>query len=337
MTVAPTAAPPVGPVTGRLWDNLPEVYRLADEAQDDPAHGHPLRRYLSVLFDQLTPVDTILNAITPTLPDGSLAVDRWHRYGDGTYSSQRATQPGSALTDPLTAPADWLGWLGYLNGLPTTLLDSLDVDAQRWAIRQPRREHGTAAAIRAAIRAATSADYVRVDNHDRGDPFRLAVTLRTGELAGASWADVHQLLPTWDEWEAAGTWQNVATAVLSSAIDTERPAGYLLTVRYETAPSAGVAPFGIDTDGVLYMDPNSAAVNIDTDGVYYLVPALVPLDTDGQLYMPIGGSPTRLDVDGVYYLNLANPAVGIDTDGVYYAVPGSFPRDTDGVPYATRN
>lgn len=269
-TTVPTgwpSPPVVGTVTARVYADLPELYRDADEAQligvdeydlddddprfpvyiddddpdapvvddNDPAatithtpRAYPLLRYLSLLLDQLTPVDDTLNAIAPHLAGPG----RWTRYGSPgvTYGTLSAAAPTSALVNPRTAPAAWLPWLGRLVGVDVS---GRTVDEARDAIAHPDYEVGTAAAIADAIRARSSARYVHIENHYRGDPFRIQVTVDRDEVGAVSWADLEENLPTAGDWEAAGNWQNIAAAGVFVAIESQRPAGFLVSTGFD--------------------------------------------------------------------------------------------------------
>lgn len=91
-----TAPPAVAAFTRRWFDDLPEVYRAADEA-DPSVDGWPLLRYLSLLGDQADELSTL--------------VDRFALHDDG------AGDWTSDLSNPATADAAWLPWLAQMAGI----------------------------------------------------------------------------------------------------------------------------------------------------------------------------------------------------------------------------
>lgn len=87
------SAPAVAELTRRWWEDLPELYRAADEERSEGDDGMPLLRFLSLLGDQAGELEQLVDRILPHLVEG-----RWI----------------SELTDPGLADEAWLGWLAQL-------------------------------------------------------------------------------------------------------------------------------------------------------------------------------------------------------------------------------
>jgi hypothetical protein len=178
-----TPPPPVGPVTARLYNGLPNLYRDADERQSElPSSNYPLLRYLSLIGDQLTVVTDLVERFTYTPLDARLDGLPWRRYGDGTYGEGTYGDADTAdLVDPLTCDAGWLPWLAQLVGVR---LDGLTVDQQRAAVNRPEATwaRGTPGVIADQARAGLTGDaYVDVRPVYDGDPFAIAIVTRAAE------------------------------------------------------------------------------------------------------------------------------------------------------------
>lgn len=92
------ARPAFTPTADRIYDALPQLYRAADEAGDDGGPNRwPLLRYVALLADQVDELAVLYDRIA------------LHDNGAGDWLSD--------LTNPATADADWLQWLGELAGL----------------------------------------------------------------------------------------------------------------------------------------------------------------------------------------------------------------------------
>jgi phage tail-like protein len=172
--VAPDRVLP--PAVDRILARLPEVYRI-----EDADLGHPLRRFVALIADQLTPIDDI-------------------------------TDRGAGNADPEQVPPAWLPWLGQVCGV---LVDARQpVAVQRARITDPaRHRHGSAHAIAELVRPLlTGTQTVEVVPHWRGNPWLICIrTIETETpLTGSwisTWDELNGVLPTWDdleelEWDA---------------------------------------------------------------------------------------------------------------------------------------
>lgn len=221
--------PTVGPTTEALYARLPELYRDADAAQADGPSNYPLLRYLSLLFDQLDAVTTLLDRFTYT-PLDERQDGPWIRYGSGTYGDATfGDQDTSDLVDPYTANAAWLPWLAQLVGVDVA---NLSVTAQRYVIAHPQDTwaHGTPRAIAAAARAKlTGTGYAAIMPTYQGDPFTIALVTREDETQGVTtWGELETMAPTWADLMALGDWSNLEAADVVREAQKERPAGFKL-------------------------------------------------------------------------------------------------------------
>lgn len=196
--------------TLRLYDRLPEHYRNADAADGT----YPLLRYLSLLLDQLEPVDQLAERID---------YDR------------DAGDTGSDLVDAATANGRWLPWLAQLLGVR---IADRTVAEQRAALADPVAEwaHGSYAALAEAAQVGlTGTKDVTVTPHYDGDPWLIGIgTLDSETPTIDTWAELEAVAPTWADLEALGSF---ATDKASPSVtaERERPAGYTL-VAYSTGP-----------------------------------------------------------------------------------------------------
>ena len=222
--------PAVTDVTTRLYDGLPELYRVADAPL-----GYPFLRFLSLVGDLAGQVEAIADRID--VPDDAPA---------GTTSD---------LLDPDRADAGWLPWLAQLTGakLPTPATSSPDpaltpsqyTEARRRAaIRDASggRMVGTVDSIAAAARTALvykpGGGYVTVTRVP-GSPFLIrvrttpdetpdpAAVLAAVEALGARpaghvlehssyalpWSLLESRYPTWGAIEATGSWSALESTV----------------------------------------------------------------------------------------------------------------------------
>jgi len=165
----PPPRPAVSATTTRIYERLPEFYRVADEEQGAGPNGYPLLRYLSLIADQLGDLETLVDRVAYFPPDeGGVPGDT------------------SDLTDPATADLGWLGWLGQLVGVDA---GTLDVSIRRQAVANASAgwRAGTREAIATAARSVlTGTRYVAVESHYGGDPWRIEVRTRVSETPNAS-------------------------------------------------------------------------------------------------------------------------------------------------------
>ena len=220
------AQPAVHETTLELYRRLPAFYRTADGGQVD----WPLLRYLSLLGDQLGELSDLQTRIDYVAPDDGGA-------------------PGdtSDLSDPATADQAWLPWLAQHLGvvLPPRLTEAEKRDAVAYASAGWRAGTKTAVAD-AAKTVLTGSKYARLYDHattriDAGTATVWDVLIVTRpsetpdvqavldtvvakgakpagvelhhEAYSASWATLETQRPTWADWEAAGSWQNLEETV----------------------------------------------------------------------------------------------------------------------------
>lgn len=244
--------PTVGPFTEALYARLPELYRVADEAQDEGRSNYPLLRYLSLVGDQLTRVADLLARLTyEPLDERDNTDEPWDRYGTGLFGTGTYGDVDIAdLVDPHTADDAWLPWLAQLLGIDVT---GLTADEQRAALADPSAAwaHGTRDAIISAVRPRLpDGSYVDVIPHHLGDPFTLGLVTKNDETTGVTtWAELEAAAPTWADLEALGSWGNTETASLVRAAQVERPAGYRLAHVYlenlDTTPPPPYVPVNL--------------------------------------------------------------------------------------------
>lgn len=192
--------------TTRLYDRLPEHYRDADTGL-----GWPLLNYLSLLLDQLDPLDELLERIDYDPAEGDTVSD---------------------LVDAQGANAAWFPWLAQLLGISLT---GLTVDEQRTALRFPRWDHGTPAALEAAAaRGLTGSRIVSITRHYDGNPWVIGIGTKDSQTAVPdTFGKLKSWAPSWGELESLGSFAGAAAPTVLAAAEVERPAGYRL-VRYST-------------------------------------------------------------------------------------------------------
>lgn len=218
----PTLLPDPGPVLDRIYDSLPEHYRLADEKQ-----GYALYRYLAGPASQYGLVDALIERFDadPTDP----------------------TRPArAALADPAAADPAWLPWLAQLVGV--VLDPALSLAEQRDAIRYASAgwRAGTKASVADAARTAlTGTRFARVYDHSITEPgdggqWDVLIVTRATETPdvmavldavvrrgakpvgvtlhhraySASWGTVETTYPTWGDIKAAGSFARIQEAGL---------------------------------------------------------------------------------------------------------------------------
>lgn len=209
--------PVFSPTTEELYERLPEVHREQDAAQ---VPDFPLKRFLSVLADQLDDVDELVG-----------------RFGFRTRDEGGPDDSTSDLVDPTTADTAWLPWLAQLVGVRKAA--GLSDDSLREAIRSSTTgfRAGTKAAVGAAVKPFLNGTrYVEVvpfsiDERGNGTVWDLMVITRASETPGGldvpkaildagakpagmvlhhraystTWADLQTGRPTWAQWNGQ-TW-----------------------------------------------------------------------------------------------------------------------------------
>lgn len=147
-------APVVGATTTRLYARLPEYLRASDAELD-----YPLLRFLSLVVDQASEVEELL--------------DRWQ-----VFTPDEGGDPGdtSELVDPDLADAEWLPWLGQQVGAKLRPAMSEAETRANIAGASTGWQAGTRAGIAAAARdALTGNRTVDVIQAYGGDPWVIAV------------------------------------------------------------------------------------------------------------------------------------------------------------------
>lgn len=192
--VAPDRVLP--PAVDRILARLPEVYRL-----EDADLGNPLRRFVALIADQITPIDDI-------------------------------TDRGAGNADPQIVPPNWLGWLGQVCGVAVDARES--VATQRARITDPaRHRHGSAHALAELVRPLLAGTQtVDVVPHWRGNPWLICIRTIEAEtpLTGSwisTWDELALVLPTWDDLEEV-MWDETIDRVrlnIVLAANAECPAG----------------------------------------------------------------------------------------------------------------
>ena len=244
--------PEVGPFTAALYARLAELYRDADEAQDEGRSNYPLLRYLSLIGDQLTPLAQLLARLTyDPLDDRTNTDPAWDRYGSGLFGDDTYGDADSAdLVDPALADSAWLPWLAQLLGVN---IAGLTIEETRAALANPADAwaHGTPGAILRNVRELLPAGaYADTLAHHLGDPFTIGLVTKQDETYGVTtWADLMTLAPTWVELEALGSWNNLEALTIVRAAQDERPAGFRLAHVYledvDTTPPPPAEPVNL--------------------------------------------------------------------------------------------
>jgi hypothetical protein len=205
----------------RLYLNLPEHYREADGGE---GRDWPLKRYLALLGDQASAVETLLDRVN------FFPLDEAGSVGDT-----------SDLVAPAAADIAWLEWMAQLVGV--RLDPKMTEQEKRDAVSTASSgwQAGTKAAVAAAARTAlTGSQFAEVKDHStdiseigaasqwdvlvvtRGsetpDPGAVltAITTKGAKPAGvklwhrsyeADWGTIQAAYPTWADWHAAGSWR----------------------------------------------------------------------------------------------------------------------------------
>lgn len=253
--------PAVGPFTDTLYRRLPELYRDADDAQDEGRSNYPLLRYLSLVGDQLTQVAELLGRFTyDPLDDRDNTDPPWQRFGSGLFGDDTYGDNDVAdLVDPALADTAWLPWLAQLVGVDVT---GMTIPEARAAIADPSSTwaHGTREAIirRARPRLGDEA-YLDVVPHHQGDPFTMALVTKSDETYGSTtWAELAESAPTWADLEALGSWHNLEAASIIGDVQAERPAGFRIAHVYledlDTTPPPPPVPVNLLGERGLFED-----------------------------------------------------------------------------------
>lgn len=169
------AAPTVTGATKALYRELPEHYRTADEQQ-----GWPLLRWLDVLGHQVAEINTIRRQVA-----------------DGV------------LGRPADAPTEWLRWMAQFVALDTTGLTPPEV---RVGIASGQSLlNGSLASLERTVEALLGGQkrYMIV-THD-GNPWTITVYAHVDDAGGTTWDQLALDYPSWDAWETAPSWDDLAT------------------------------------------------------------------------------------------------------------------------------
>jgi hypothetical protein len=241
--------PYLSTLVDRLYQRLPEVYRVMD-ARD---FTYPLKRYLGAAMHQAGLIDDTVTAIAGEDPIGPPTPEPWSLSPDdlARWRASRRTRP-SALADPDQADPSWLPWLAQLVGatLDPAASDTERRDTIRYATSGWRA--GTRQAIADAARTAlTGTQFAKVMPHtipapgggtQPGDVWDVTVVTRVAEtpdpdaVLGAilrkgvkpagvvlhhtaytsTWDLLEAKFPTWADIETA-TWAQIEEAGISYA------------------------------------------------------------------------------------------------------------------------
>lgn len=221
-------APAFSPTVERLYGRYPEHYRDADELEAD----YPFKRFSALIGDQVGEVEAILDRIN------YVPLDEGGEAGDT-----------SELVNAELADNSWLDWLAQLVGV---ILEARLTEAERRDAVQDAPagwQAGNKTAIAAAAKTAlTGTKYAAVYDHSDGTgagigtatewdvlivtrpsetpdaPAVLATVIaKKAKPAGvvlhhasyeASWDAIEAAFPTWDDIEAAGSWDAIQEAGL---------------------------------------------------------------------------------------------------------------------------
>lgn len=204
-----------GITTNRLYERLPEFYRVADLTVPG---DRPLLRFISLITDQVSDLEEVVDRLAAQMADPTLADDAW------------------------------LDWLAQHVGV--TLAPGLSVAERRNSVLYSASgwRAGTKDGIKDAARPAlTDTQHVEVYDHTNdvsaigaGGPWDVLLVTRGSETANpqevldtivrqnakpagvrlyhrsfaATWDAVEAAYPTWNSIEAAGSWDLVQEAGL---------------------------------------------------------------------------------------------------------------------------
>lgn len=278
-------APDVNLVAQRIFDRLPQAYRVADANG-----GYPFRLYIDAVTTRLGDVQVVIDRITGQRPVGPASPLPWSLHPDmvADYQANRVERI-SELGDPLTADAAWLSWLVQLVG--GTLDPAASVLEQRDTIRYATSgwKAGTRQSIENAARSALiGSQFAKCIPHvlDDGNPgtewdvvvmTRSSETPDVGAVLGAvlrkgvkpagvvlrhrpyeaTWDQLESRRPTWDLWEeddkGVVTWDRLAETGLSYA---DVPGNLVTNASYEdnvtgwtAGPNTGLSWLAGGVDG----------------------------------------------------------------------------------------
>lgn len=202
------ARPDVSATTERIYAALPQEERNADEDQADGANGYPQLRYLSLLGDQAGELEVLLDRFNFVAPrDGGAAGDT------------------SDLADPATADVAWLAWLAMHPGVDVAAMTPGEA---RVAIDAEQFIRGSHDQLLAAIRTRLSgAQRATLIPNLGADQWLLGVQIHPDDLDIASWTTIEADFGTWDQIEAAGSWEAIGAvdAIDTAIVAASKPAG----------------------------------------------------------------------------------------------------------------
>lgn len=197
--------------TERIYGNLPEVWRVQDALAN-----WALKRYLSGVTEQFGDLDVMVDRFDyDALPDGA---------------------PGdtSDLVDPTVADAAWLPWLAQLVG--QTIVSSNEAITRARIASANKFKTGTKAAMaEVAKNVLTGEQRINIYDHSVAAPgdggqWDLLIVTKSSETTSSpaaeiirvgakpagiilhedtfetTWDAIEAGLPTWADWEAAGSW-----------------------------------------------------------------------------------------------------------------------------------
>lgn len=248
---APIALPYLSQFALRLYNRLPQIYRVMDARND-----YALLRYVGAACDFGGEVDDMIESVRGSRAVGPDAPEPWDLDDDELARWRDArTDRLSLLADPALAPPEWLPYIAQLAG--TRLHPQAGTQERRDTIADASSGYraGCRDALADAARSAlTGSRYVLIQPFTRGDGsagtmWDVTIRTRVSETPdpqaiidtiarkgakpagvklwyatfGTSWDKIEALFPTWSDWEAH-TWDTIEEAGVTYADVTENMA-----------------------------------------------------------------------------------------------------------------
>lgn len=271
-TAIPTlpTAPAVNPFAARIFDRLPEAYRVYDANL-----GYPFLLYIDAVTAQLGDIQVTVDGITGQRPVGPANPEPWNIHPSElpAYRANRQLVL-STLGDPTTADPAWLPWLVQTVG--GHLDPAASIQEQRDTIRYATSGWlaGSIESIEYAARSAlTGTQYAKCVPHllsdgSPGGPWDVVIMTRSSETPdpsavlgailrkgvkpagvvlhhlpfGASWNMLEAHRPTWSLWEVDDkgpvSWDRLADTGLTYA---DVPGNLVVNASFEADTSSWTA------------------------------------------------------------------------------------------------
>lgn len=220
--------------TEDLYARLPDVYRDQDALQDNPppnvegVGGYPFKRYISSVGEVIADVEDLIDRIDYiTVSDGGAPDDT------------------SDLADSLYADAEWFPWIAMVRGIRTGQIVDVNQLIDLLRTNNSYSSGNKQSMINVVKSTLTGSKFVQFFDHSNntdpigeGGEWEMLIVTNSEETtidpveavlasgvkpAGVvlyadtfetSWDDVEANLPTWNAWEAAGTWDAIESAGL---------------------------------------------------------------------------------------------------------------------------